>query len=82
MKPLWLSLFVIAFALRIPAAADDGYRLWLRYDPLPQQMIEGYRPLVTSIVAPGDTATLEAIRSELVNGCGGCSAPRFLSPRR
>src|SRR5499426_718473 len=51
--------------------AEDGYRLWLRYDPLPQQMIEVYRPRVTSIVALGDSATIEAIRSELVSGCGG-----------
>src|SRR5262249_8461248 len=71
MKLLWLSLFIIAFALRIPAGAEDGYRLWLRYDPLPQQMIEVYRPRVTSIVALGDSATIEAIRSELVSGYGG-----------
>src|SRR5262245_44554848 len=71
MKLLWSSLFIIAFALRIPAGAEDGYRLWLRYDPLPQQMIEVYRPRVTSIVALGDSATIEAIRSELVSGCGG-----------
>jgi alpha-glucuronidase len=71
MKPLWLSLFIIALALRIPAAAEDGYRLWLRYDPLPKQMSEVYRPQVTSIVAPGGSATLEAIRNELVNGCEG-----------
>ena len=34
-------------------------------------MIEAYRPRVTSIVAPGGSATLEAIRSELSNGCAG-----------
>src|SRR5262245_42045634 len=37
---LWLGLFIIAIALRIPAMAEDGYHLWLRYDPLPKEMIE------------------------------------------
>src|SRR5262252_9526432 len=68
---LWVGLFIMAVALQITAAAEDGYRLWLRYDPLPKEMIEVYRPRVTSIVAPGGSATLEAIRSELANGCAG-----------
>jgi alpha-glucuronidase len=51
--------------------AEDGYRLWLRYDPLPKQTIESYRPRITSVVVPGDSATLEAIRTELVSGCSG-----------
>jgi alpha-glucuronidase len=71
MKFAWSSLFIIVFALRIPAATEDGYRLWLRYDPLPKVTIEAYRPRVTSIVAPGDSATLDAIRSELGAGCSG-----------
>src|SRR5262245_17066346 len=71
MKFAWLSLFIISFALRIPAVAEDGYRLWLRYDPLPKEKIDVYRPRVTSIVAPGASATLEAIRSELGAGCSG-----------
>jgi alpha-glucuronidase len=71
MKYSWLSLLVIPFALQITAAAEDGYRLWLRYEPLPEQMIKVYRPQVTSVVAPGDSATLEAIRAELLKGCTG-----------
>ncbi len=71
MKPAWSSLFIIALALQIPAAAEDGYRLWLRYDLLPRRMIEAYRPQVTCVVAPGDSATHDAIRAELVNGFMG-----------
>src|SRR5215475_5025985 len=70
MKILFLILSLIAL-LSPSAAAEDGYRLWLRYDPLPKEMIEAYQPRVTSIVAPGGSATLEAIRSELSSGCGG-----------
>jgi alpha-glucuronidase len=55
----------------VSARADDGYRLWLRYDPLPREKIEVYRPRVTQIVVSGHSATLDAIRTELVNGCGG-----------
>jgi alpha-glucuronidase len=51
--------------------AEDGYRLWLRYDPLPKQTIESYRPRIASVVVPGNSATLQAIRSELVSGCSG-----------
>src|SRR5262245_37787137 len=71
MKSGWLSFFIIALALQAPAKAEDGYRLWLRYDPLPKEMVKVYRPRVTSIVAPGGSATMEAIRSELINGCAG-----------
>ena len=71
MKTLFLILSLIALLSPFSAAAEDGYRLWLRYNPIPKEMIEAYRPRVTSIVAPGGSATLEAIRSELSNGCAG-----------
>ena len=61
----------IIFVAGAISKAEDGYRLWLRYDPLPKQTIESYRPRITSVVVPGDSATLEAIRTELVSGCSG-----------
>jgi alpha-glucuronidase len=61
-----LQLFVCAIA-----RADDGYRLWLRYDSLPERSVSTYRPRVTSIVVTGSTATFDAIRSELATGCAG-----------
>jgi alpha-glucuronidase len=61
----------LLFSIGAAAKAEDGYRLWLRYDPLPNQMIGVYRSRVTSIVVPGKSATLDAIRTELVNGCAG-----------
>lgn len=62
---------VILLSIAAGAKAEDGYRLWLRYDPLPEQAISGYRSHITSIVVPGKSATLDAIRTELVNGCTG-----------
>ena len=56
----------LLFFIVVSARADYGYRLWLRYDSLPREMIEVYRPRVTQIVVPGHSATLDAIRTELV----------------
>jgi len=53
------------------AQADDGYRLWLRYDSLPAPLIRAYRERVTSVVVTGNSATLDNIRTELVNGFTG-----------
>jgi alpha-glucuronidase len=53
------------------ARAEDGYRLWLRYDELPRPAREAYRPRVTSIVVQGRSQTLDAIRTELAEGCAG-----------
>src|SRR5258707_14178608 len=64
------AVAILLFAGTI-SKAEDGYRLWLRYDPLPRQWIDVYRPRVTSVVAPRGSATLDAIREELVNGCTG-----------
>jgi alpha-glucuronidase len=55
----------------VTARAEDGYRLWLRYDPLPRRSIDAHRPRVTSVVVPAGSATLGAIRTELVDGCSG-----------
>ncbi len=51
--------------------ADDGYRLWLRYDRLPGPMLESYRQRVTSIAVQGTSATFDVIRAELSHGCAG-----------
>ncbi|MBS1786229.1 MAG: alpha-glucuronidase [Acidobacteria bacterium] len=47
--------------------AEDGYRLWLRYEPLPANA----RPAITSIIVSGNSATAKATRDELVAGCSG-----------
>jgi alpha-glucuronidase len=69
--PIACRVIALLFFIVVSARADDGYRLWLRYDPLPREKTEVYRPRITQIVVPGHSATLDAIRTELVNGCGG-----------
>ncbi|HEY0763596.1 MAG TPA: alpha-glucuronidase family glycosyl hydrolase [Pyrinomonadaceae bacterium] len=51
--------------------ADDGYRLWLRYERLPEQSLNTYRERIKSIAVQGQSATFDAIRRELSVGCAG-----------
>ena len=46
--------------------ADDGYRLWLRYEPLPKSA-----PHIETISVQGKSATFDVIRNELSQGCKG-----------
>ncbi len=55
---------------------DDGYRLWLRYEPVAGPRLVEYRSLFTEIVAPGGAPTREAARSELARGLAGITAHR------
>ena len=61
----------LATALPLSATAEDGYRLWLSYDRLPERVLAAYRTRVASVVVPGSSPTLDAIRTELVTGCSG-----------
>jgi len=63
--------FVVCLLTPGPANAEDGYRLWLRYDPLRASDIAGYKIRVTALVIQGNSATLAAIRRELSDGCSG-----------
>ncbi len=46
--------------------ADDGYRLWLRYDPIDNaQLQKAYSQTLSSISFPGNTPTLTKARKEL-----------------
>ena len=51
--------------------ADDGSRLWLRYEPLPSQSMNVYRERIKSIAVQGKSATFDVIRNELSQGCAG-----------
>jgi alpha-glucuronidase len=74
---LCLTLLATLVLITPVARADDGYRLWLRYDPLPAQLSETYRRQLTSVTVPGDSATLLAAREELVMGLSGLLSQRI-----
>src|SRR4051812_21134064 len=61
----------LLFLMGASARAEDGYRLWLRYDQLPQQTRDLYRRRVSSVIVQGRSPTLDAIRAELTSGCTG-----------
>jgi alpha-glucuronidase len=56
--------------------ADDGYRLWLRYEPLPARSMEMYRQRIRSIAVQGQSATFDVIRGELSRGGAGLLGTR------
>ena len=45
--------------LAIPARAEDGYDLWLRYRPIEAAAQAQYRPLATAIVSEGNSPSLD-----------------------
>src|SRR5688572_8713083 len=53
------------------AQADDGYRLWLRYEQLPSRSLNVYRERIKSIAVQGESPTLDSVRHELRLGCTG-----------
>jgi len=58
--------------LAIFCQAEDGYRLWLRYEKLDDNsLIQEYRSKISSLLFYGNSATLTAARNELKTGLEG-----------
>jgi alpha-glucuronidase len=52
--------------------ADDGYRLWLKYDLIANvKKLRAYQAAVTEIHLKGDSPTLNVAKEELSNGLAG-----------
>jgi alpha-glucuronidase len=66
-----LLLLLAARGLTLPAWAEDGYDLWLRYRPLEVGAVAQYRPLATAIVSEGRSPSLDAAKNELGRGLSG-----------
>ncbi len=69
-----LTIFLI-FSLILCASlkirAEDGHRLWLRYDALPAESAKAYRARIKMLVIAGNSETVAAARSELETGLSG-----------
>jgi alpha-glucuronidase len=51
---------------------EDGYRLWLRYQPVARpDLLAAYRAAFTALLFESDSPTLSAAREELTRGLGG-----------
>src|SRR5579864_9065318 len=69
----WLlaAALLLLVALTMPARAEDGYDLWLRYRPMEAGAQAQYRPLATAVVSQGVSPSLDAARGELIRGLSG-----------
>jgi alpha-glucuronidase len=71
MKKLFFYLFLL-MCCTLHAVAEDGYRLWLRYDKISNKALyDEYRLSITQLVFPGNSATLNAAQDELAAGLKG-----------
>ena len=68
----WIALILLVIVP--PAHAEDGYRLWLRYDPLPPPLRQRYKAAATEIVVQSDGPVARSAASELQRGLSGLLA--------
>jgi alpha-glucuronidase len=67
-----LFIFVLTAGTITNAKAEDGYRLWLKYEQVSdKEMLEQYRSLLQEVVIEGESETLSKARKEIKKGLGG-----------
>jgi alpha-glucuronidase len=67
---LTLTIFILA-PVNL-ANADDGYRLWLKYDLISDaRLLKEYKDLIHASLVKGESATIQMARNELQNGLKG-----------
>ena len=71
MRLLLAAVLLMLSALPQAARAEDGYRLWLRFDQLSPEQVDRHGPYTGSISGDASSATLALARSELQNGLQG-----------
>lgn len=71
MQKMLRHLVFLTLLLSMAVGAETGYEVWLRYPPLPVNLLPAVQPRLTAIVVPGNSATLTTIRAELSAGCSG-----------
>jgi alpha-glucuronidase len=79
MRYYYIILLLLFIFLRNPVVyAEDGYRLWLRYDKIPDsKLLSEYKGLITGWVIEGQSPTLAATARELQSGLNGLLASRI-----
>ena len=73
MSPIRPILALLALSSALTLTAEDGYRLWLRYDPIADPALrQAYAGAISEIVIPENPRPLVAsARDELVTGLRG-----------
>lgn len=68
-------LLTVSLAVTMPVHAEDGYEMWLRYQPVAEQKLrKAYQQQLEGIVVEGNSPTLHAAAAELQRGLGGLLA--------
>jgi alpha-glucuronidase len=67
-----ISIFVLWGLWGSFVRAEDGYRLWLRYEPIADsKCLEQYRKSVSQVVLPKSFQDGDVVRRELQSGLSG-----------
>lgn len=78
MQRFFLTIAMIAAAFGLHA--ENGYRLWLRYDKIDNaKLLTEYQQQVTGIQINNTSATLQAAQQELIKGLQGLLAKNILN---
>jgi alpha-glucuronidase len=67
-----LPLLFILFLTLSAVHSEDGYRLWLRYDPITNKAVAtGYKKHITGWMVQGNSPTLSLVKKEIQQGLTG-----------
>ena len=65
-------IFLAGFGLLNPAKADDGYRLWLKYDQISDKTyLKECNTTLAGVMITGDSPVMSAAHDELIAGLAG-----------
>ena len=64
-------LLLVGIILSFGSLADDGYRLWLRYDKIDNNILQQYTNTISGINLYGSSPTLTIAKKELLTGLQG-----------
>jgi alpha-glucuronidase len=78
MKKQLCSLLVLFSLCICHLQAEDGYRLWLRYDKISDKsLLAAYKTQLSGLLLEGKSPTLAVIKEELINGISGLLDSKF-----
>ena len=76
-KNIFLFIFLL---LSFASIAEDGYRLWLRYDKINNSaLLQQYRNLLPAVQFSGSSQTIKLAKTELINGLQGLLGKKISS---
>lgn len=76
-KPNFVLTAVLVLLFTAVVRAEDGYRLWLRYDKISEKAAKTYRSQIKTLIVKGDSKTVLATRNELETALEGLLGGRI-----